>query len=76
LALAFKESEREKCSGCGHPLDEALDPATQAAVTVEHFQCHFCAARDRKSRELSERAGGDRPHPEMLDGIYLAPRHD
>jgi hypothetical protein len=76
LALAHKENERSKCSGCGHDLEEALDKATQGAVTVDHFQCHYCAARDRKSRELSERAGGARPHPEMLDGIYLAPRHD
>jgi hypothetical protein len=77
LALAYRANAGDACSGCGHPLDEALDPATEGHVEVEVARCHFCAARDRKSRALSEDAHeGTRPHPEILDGLFLAPRHD
>ena len=41
------------CVGCGLPRDETFDPATDDSYDVEVFQCHACAARERKAYNRS-----------------------
>lgn len=71
LALAHKANQQDRCPGCRHYLDEATDPATEGAVTVERFRCHVCKANDDHSAALSEEYA---TRPQHLHGLYLTPR--
>lgn len=43
--LALIEHRRTTCSGCGHPLDESMDPANEGRYIVPPpHRCHACTA--------------------------------
>lgn len=47
-ALAWQAEQNARCGGCGHPLDESMDPDNEEGVyEVRHSVCHACAARER-----------------------------
>ena len=57
-ALAWQDNEDAKCSGCGHPRDESMDPERALAYDAEPVVCHSCAARARADRAFRS-ANGD-----------------
>lgn len=54
LALALTAIDGERCSGCGHPRSESMDPAREFDWKAEAVRCHSCAARDRAARKVGD----------------------
>jgi hypothetical protein len=51
------------CGGCGHRVDESMDPENEDRYTAKAVVCHACRARDRANQEAME-------DPESLSGRY------
>ncbi|MFB7671682.1 hypothetical protein ACFC26_09715 [Kitasatospora purpeofusca] len=57
-ALALLAVEAETCSGCGHPLTDALASDQEEAWRAEILRCHACATGARHV-DSWRTAGGD-----------------
>lgn len=74
LAMEAEAERRLRCSGCGHPRDESMDPARDlppgmggvGEYETHDVVCQACAAKARRERALTE-AGGKSD----LDGRYI-----
>lgn len=55
LALALSAFEADLCSGCGHPMDESMDPDNERAYFAPApHRCHACTAIAVKTDEYIE----------------------
>jgi hypothetical protein len=60
--LEWQTNQSLICSGCGHYLDESMDPDTHpSAFSVEIVECMACAAKERRTR--ADNTGDKRPPP-------------
>lgn len=55
-ALEYQRWEKAICSGCGHPLDESMDPEFEGAYDAEWVVCHACSAKEALSKETGDTA--------------------
>ena len=60
LAVALAEIEAERCSGCGHPVTDTMDPDLEFEWEAEALRCHSCAARDRAAEKAGDMGAGVR----------------
>lgn len=60
-ALAWEDDKAAKCGGCGHYVDESMEPGADREYEAEPLVCHACAERDRAQevwrKENGEQAG-------------------
>lgn len=55
MALALQVHEDGLCNGCGNPLDECADPASEGAYEAHlPVRCHSCSARAAKTEQYAE----------------------
>lgn len=47
LALDWQYEQDQRCHGCGHPVDESMDPALAGSWDVERVLCYACEVRER-----------------------------
>lgn len=59
-ALALHSEELNSCGGCGHPLDEALDPRAEDEVWYEPtvYRCHACTRKAAAQRNYTDADAG------------------
>lgn len=57
-ALALRLVEAENCTGCGHRLEESLDPELEGQWRAEILRCHACATGGRVI-DAFQHDGGD-----------------
>lgn len=62
--LAARAEQAESCPGCGHPMDESRDPATERTWRIVRAQCNACLVLDAERHNLAE---AKRP----VNGLYL-----
>lgn len=58
-ALNWQAEQAAKCSGCGLPADETMDPANADAYDARLVACHACAARERAERAFLQEHNPD-----------------
>lgn len=56
-ALAWQAEDADRCSGCGHPMTETLDPANEEAYVGHAVVCHSCRAIEVKTQTVDQREG-------------------
>ena len=55
LALALTEYEANLCDGCGQPMHESMDPATEGQwVAPLPMRCHACTAIAHRAKDYPE----------------------
>lgn len=52
--MAWQAEQDTRCAGCGHPLGETLDPASEDKYRAEKLICHACAPVDRAKADQRE----------------------
>jgi protein-arginine kinase activator protein McsA len=57
------------CVGCGNPRIESFDKVNDDRYTATMLVCHACAARDRKSFNVSKERDSESPPPA---GVFFA----
>lgn len=54
-AAADLDAQAGLCPGCGLPLEETTDPASEGAyVALEPLKCHGCAPLTMKKRSIED----------------------
>lgn len=56
LAVEWQIEQDLKCSGCGQPRDESMDPDNARHYIAEDVRCHACAAIGRRA-DASKKEG-------------------
>lgn len=56
LALEWQAEADLICGGCGHPIDESMDPDNEDAYVAHVNVCAACAAKERKQAATPEEA--------------------
>jgi len=64
LALAWQEITDRTCTGCGHPIDESMDPSTDGAYDVHPVVCNSCRAVQHRQEQDQKLA---QEHPDRID---------
>lgn len=58
-ALGWERDKASRCGGCGHHVDEAMDPENASRWDAEPVACHVCAARDKAVRAYRQAKGDE-----------------
>ena len=56
-ALAHDHIERDKCSGCGHPMSVTTDPANEGKFKGHSLRCHACKSIAGVTEAVDDRHG-------------------
>lgn len=67
--LALLAERAAECSGCGHPLDEARDPATAGRWQVRQEICQACLVLEAAADARAE-AEANLPKSARQRGLY------
>lgn len=62
-ALGWQEAQHLRCSGCGLPKDECMDPDAEGAYEATAFRCFACHAREMEAKRFRDGDNG---------GLYYA----
>lgn len=46
--------DKDRCSGCGHPRRESMDPANQRNYQGDSLRCFACEARENEWNRLQQ----------------------
>jgi len=65
LALEYMAEQRLRCSGCGHPRDESMDPERADQWNSSTAVCYACAEIDAEKRHWRD---ADNKSSDDLDG--------
>lgn len=65
LALAYQAEAKLRCSGCGNPRDESMNPEMAHVWKSHSSVCYACAELDAEKRSWRDL---ENPAPDDLDG--------
>lgn len=64
-ALAWRDDDRSRCSGCGQPKSESFAKGNDNAYEATALACHACATSSREAESWNNQDG-------KAHGIYIS----